>query len=158
MHHKQQMLNFVLRWVFLIWLLLAPIRDRKTTVRKVEFFTPFNRKLLSDFNYIKNFLGRGSNSGKIVQNVWPRPLRFGIVLMSYLESFLFSDRFLIGHGGAYFSLSQSNAESGLLHNCVYPRDKVDRQKRGKSIRNGWFQLAFSVLSRSWESKPWNKHI
>ena len=115
--------------------LIAPIRDRKTTVRKVEFFTPFDRKLLSDFNYIKNFLGRGSNSGEIVQNVWPRPLRFGIVLMSYLESFLFSDRFLIGHGGAYFSLSQSNAESGLLHNCVYPRDKVDRQKRGKSVRN-----------------------
>ena len=32
--------------------MLAPIRDSKTTVRRGEFFTPFDRGLLSDFNYI----------------------------------------------------------------------------------------------------------
>ena len=93
------------------WFLIAPIRDRKTTVRRVGFFTPFDRKLPSDFNYIKNFLRRCSNSGEIVQNVRPRPLRFGSYLMSCLESFsslILNSRFLIGQDGAYFFLDQSS--------------------------------------------------
>ena len=60
------LLGPVLNKILNIVIVVVPIRDRKTTVRRVEFFTPFDRKLLSDFSYIKNFLRRCSNSGEIV--------------------------------------------------------------------------------------------
>ena len=84
-------------------LYLAPFWDRKTTVKRVEFFTPFDRKLLSDFNDIKNFLRGCSNSGEIVRNARLLPLRDSRILWSYLS--LFRD----ARGGVIFPYRDQSA-------------------------------------------------
>ena len=69
-------------------ILIAPICDRKTTVRRVEFFTSIDGKLLSDFNYIKNFLRRCTNSGGIDENVCLGSSSVGGNFMLRFSSFL----------------------------------------------------------------------
>ena len=59
--------------------------------------------------------------------------------------------------GLFFS-RPINTESGPLHNCIFRRDKVDRQKRGKSMSNSLFRPVAQQHQRSKESKLKNEHI
>ena len=90
------------------------------------------------FQIYKNHRRKCPNSGAIVKNVRPRPLRAGGNLMSYLDSFDLMRRFLIGQCKSYFFLGQSTPNQALCTTVFFRRDKVDRQKRGKSMSNSLF--------------------